>query len=196
MSLNAVLRLVWCRFELDLALSEGFRGGAGEQWQDAFRPTDGFLPWSTFTRIVARYRGDQRVRTLSCAEHYRAMAFAQLTYRESLRDIEASHPRSRSPTRSMRSTRRRSIFFWRSFRGRISTRPRQRQDAHASDLRGNIPSFIHGAGCLNWGRQDLCEQRPATVSNRDRMPRRTRRQELTRCSPGNRLGSIRTKRKR
>jgi Domain of unknown function (DUF4372) len=47
-----------------------------------------FLPWSTFTRIVARYGGDQRVRTLSCAEHYRAMAFAQLTYRESLRDIE------------------------------------------------------------------------------------------------------------
>ena len=47
-----------------------------------------FLPWSTFTRIVARYGGDQRVRTLSCGEHYRAMAFAQLTYRESLRDIE------------------------------------------------------------------------------------------------------------
>jgi hypothetical protein len=47
-----------------------------------------FLPWSTFTRIVVRYGGDQRVRTLSCAEHYRAMAFAQLTYRESLRDIE------------------------------------------------------------------------------------------------------------
>ena len=47
-----------------------------------------FLPWSTFTRIVARYGGDQRVRALSCAEHYRAMAFAQLTYRESLRDIE------------------------------------------------------------------------------------------------------------
>ena len=48
-----------------------------------------FLPWSTFTRIVTRYGGDQRVRTLSCAEHYRAMAFAQLTYRESLRDIES-----------------------------------------------------------------------------------------------------------
>src|ERR1700719_4585335 len=47
-----------------------------------------FLPWSTFTRIVARYGGDQRVRTLSCAEHYRAMAFAPLTSRESLRDIE------------------------------------------------------------------------------------------------------------
>ena len=47
-----------------------------------------FLPWSTFARIVARYDGDARVRTLRCAEQYRAMAFAQLTYRESLRDIE------------------------------------------------------------------------------------------------------------
>ena len=43
-----------------------------------------FLPWSTFTRIVGRYDGDARVRTLCCAEQYRAMAFAQLTYRESL----------------------------------------------------------------------------------------------------------------
>ena len=47
-----------------------------------------FLRWSTFARIVSRYGGDWRVRTLSCAEQYRAMAFAQLTYRESLRDIE------------------------------------------------------------------------------------------------------------
>jgi hypothetical protein len=48
-----------------------------------------FLPWSTFSRIVARYDGDRAARTLSCAAHYRVMAFAQLTYRESLRDIEA-----------------------------------------------------------------------------------------------------------
>ena len=48
-----------------------------------------FLPWSTFDRIVARYDGDRAVRTLSCAAQYQAMAFAQLTYRESLRDIEA-----------------------------------------------------------------------------------------------------------
>ncbi|MDH3661812.1 MAG: DUF4372 domain-containing protein, partial [Alphaproteobacteria bacterium] len=47
-----------------------------------------FLPWKTFHRIVDRYDGDYRTRTLSCAEHYRTMAFAQLTYRESLRDIE------------------------------------------------------------------------------------------------------------
>jgi hypothetical protein len=48
-----------------------------------------FLPWTTFARIVARYGGDRAARTLSCAEHFRVMAFAQLTYRESLRDIEA-----------------------------------------------------------------------------------------------------------
>src|SRR4051794_3599843 len=47
-----------------------------------------FLPWKTFGRIVARHGGDSRVRTLSCGEQYWAMAFAQLTYRESLRDIE------------------------------------------------------------------------------------------------------------
>ncbi len=47
-----------------------------------------FLPWKTFHRIVARYGGNHRVRTLSCAEQFRVMAFAQLTYRESLRDIE------------------------------------------------------------------------------------------------------------
>lgn len=48
-----------------------------------------FLPWKTFHRIVARYRGNHRVRTFSCAEQFRVMAFAQMTYRESLRDIEA-----------------------------------------------------------------------------------------------------------
>ena len=48
-----------------------------------------FLPWKTFHRIVARHGGDYRVRTLTCAEHFRILAFAQLTYRESLRDIEA-----------------------------------------------------------------------------------------------------------
>jgi len=48
-----------------------------------------FLPWTSFARSVVRYGGDRRVRSLSCAEQFRAMAFAQLTYRESLRDIEA-----------------------------------------------------------------------------------------------------------
>src|SRR3954449_5052765 len=48
-----------------------------------------FLPWSTFDRIVARHGGNRAIRTLSCRVHYQVMAFAQLTYRESLRDIEA-----------------------------------------------------------------------------------------------------------
>ncbi len=48
-----------------------------------------FLPWKTFHRLVARYGADHRIRTLSCADQFRVMAFAQLTYRESLRDIEA-----------------------------------------------------------------------------------------------------------
>jgi hypothetical protein len=48
-----------------------------------------FLPWTTFARIVTRHGGDHRVRTLPCTEHFRVLAFAQLTYRESLRDIEA-----------------------------------------------------------------------------------------------------------
>jgi hypothetical protein len=46
------------------------------------------LPWCTFTRIVARYDRGRAVPTLPCTEQYRAMAFAQLTYRERLRDIE------------------------------------------------------------------------------------------------------------
>ena len=49
-----------------------------------------FVPWTSFARIVQRYSGNAGVRTLSCAEQFRAMAFAQLTWRESLRDIEAS----------------------------------------------------------------------------------------------------------
>ena len=47
-----------------------------------------FLPWSTFDRIVARYNGNRAVRMLPCAAQYQVMAFAQITYRESLRDIE------------------------------------------------------------------------------------------------------------
>ena len=57
--------------------------------QTLFAQLMDFLPWSTFSRIVSRYGGDRAVRTLSCATQYRVMAFAQLTYRESLRDIEA-----------------------------------------------------------------------------------------------------------
>jgi hypothetical protein len=47
-----------------------------------------YVPWKTFGRIIERHNGDSGVRTLSCADVFRVMAFAQLTWRESLRDIE------------------------------------------------------------------------------------------------------------
>ena len=47
-----------------------------------------YVPWKNFGRIIDRYGGDSGVRTLSCADLFRVMAFAQLTWRESLRDIE------------------------------------------------------------------------------------------------------------
>jgi hypothetical protein len=49
-----------------------------------------YVPWKTFGRIIDRHGGDAGVRTLDCADLFRVMAFAQLTWRESLRDIEAT----------------------------------------------------------------------------------------------------------
>jgi hypothetical protein len=48
-----------------------------------------FAPWHTFRRLVAKYQGNFNVRTFPCLDQYLCMAFAQLTYRESLRDVEA-----------------------------------------------------------------------------------------------------------
>ena len=47
------------------------------------------LPMHTFRRCVQRYRGNHKVKSFTCLDQYLCMAFAQLTYRESLRDIEA-----------------------------------------------------------------------------------------------------------
>jgi Domain of unknown function (DUF4372)/Transposase DDE domain len=47
------------------------------------------LPLTTFRRCVARYGGHHKVQHFSCLDQYLSMAFAQLTFRESLRDIEA-----------------------------------------------------------------------------------------------------------
>jgi len=47
------------------------------------------LPLSTFRRCVARYRGEFRARSFSCLDQFLCMAFAQFTFRESLREIEA-----------------------------------------------------------------------------------------------------------
>jgi len=47
------------------------------------------LPLSTFRRCVARHGGERKVKSFLCLEQFCAMAFAQLAFRESLRDIEA-----------------------------------------------------------------------------------------------------------
>src|ERR1035441_1883980 len=47
-----------------------------------------WIPLYTFRRIVARHRGDYKVQSFSCWDQFLCLAFAQLTYRESLRDIE------------------------------------------------------------------------------------------------------------
>lgn len=54
-----------------------------------FSQLTSFLPDYEFTKCVNRYNGDYRVRTFTCRQHFYVMIFAQLTYRESLRDIEA-----------------------------------------------------------------------------------------------------------
>jgi hypothetical protein len=48
-----------------------------------------FAPWHRFRRLVEKHRGNFNVRSFSCLDQFLCMAFAQLTYRESLRDIEA-----------------------------------------------------------------------------------------------------------
>jgi len=44
--------------------------------QTLFAQLMDFVPWTTFSRLVERYGGNRRVRSLTCAEQYRAMAFA------------------------------------------------------------------------------------------------------------------------
>lgn len=67
-----------------------------------------FLPDREFRRCVARYGGNHRLREFSCWDQYLTLAFAQLTYRESLRDIEAC-------LRSLQGK-----LYHTGFRGRVS----------------------------------------------------------------------------
>ncbi len=59
------------------------------QGQTLFAQVMAHAPHREFQRCVRRYRGDARVRRFTCWDHFLTLAFAQLTYRESLRDIEA-----------------------------------------------------------------------------------------------------------
>jgi hypothetical protein len=66
-----------------------FQYGGMNEGKTVFSQLISFLPDRDFRRCVARYGGDRYTKTLSCWEQFLAMAFAQLAYRESLRDIEA-----------------------------------------------------------------------------------------------------------
>ena len=56
--------------------------------QTVFSQIMDFVPIKKFRRCVDRYNGNYRVRSFTCMDQFFCMAFAQLTYRESLRDIE------------------------------------------------------------------------------------------------------------
>ena len=60
-----------------------------ERWPNRFAQLLDHLPSYEFQKCVTRYRGDYQQKTFSCWDQYLAMTFAQLTYRDSLRDIEA-----------------------------------------------------------------------------------------------------------
>ena len=54
-----------------------------------FKQVMDFMPLPIFRRCVAKYHGEHRMRKFSCLDQFLCMAFAQVTYRESLRDIKA-----------------------------------------------------------------------------------------------------------
>ncbi len=67
-------------------LAAGLRGGLGP---GPFAQVMEYVPWKTVGSIIERHAGNTGVHTLGCADLFRVMAFAQITWRESLRDIEA-----------------------------------------------------------------------------------------------------------
>ena len=95
-----------------------------------------FLPWTTLTRIINRYNGDHKVRTLHCTEHHRVMAFAQLTYRERL-GLELTNTVYALDSTTIDLCL--SVFPWALFR---TTKAAVKMHT-LLDLRGPIPSFIH-----------------------------------------------------
>jgi len=121
------------------------------------------LPWSTFTRIVARYHGDHSVQTFPCTEQYRAMAFAQLTYRESLRDIEAClsaqpakllHMGFRGPVRRSTLADANEVRDWRIYAEFAQRLIAQARRLYAGEsLLGDLDSTVYA---LDSTTMDLC----------------------------------------
>ncbi len=121
-----------------------------------------FLPWTTFARIVERYGGDRYVKSLRCAEHFRVMAFAQLTYRESLRDIEAClsaqasklyhmgfrEPIRRSTLSNANKGHRQLVWVGLAGCGILQCAPRILLPTHAADFGPDLESLAPGSSVL------------------------------------------------
>ena len=122
-----------------------------------------FVPWTSFARIVQRHGGNSGVRALSCAEQFRAMAFAQLTWRESLRDIEASLSANASKLYAMgfRSAVKRSTLAdanesrdWRIWSDLAAVLIRRARKLYASDSLGvDLDNTVYA---LDSSTIDLC----------------------------------------
>jgi len=122
-----------------------------------------FVPWTSFARIVQRHGGNSGVRALSCAEQFRAMAFAQLTWRESLRDIEASLSANASKLYAMgfRSTVKRSTLAdanesrdWRIWSDLAALLIRRARKLYANDALGvDLDNTVYA---LDSSTIDLC----------------------------------------
>jgi hypothetical protein len=105
-----------------------------------------FVPWKTFGRIIQRHQGDAGVRTLGCADLFRVMAFAQITWRESLRDIEACltahqaklfHMGMKAPPARSTLADALNLRDWRIYHGLA-----QRLIARARTLSANEPAVL------------------------------------------------------
>ncbi len=122
-----------------------------------------FLPWTTFQRYVKRYEGNRGVRTLRCAEQFRALAFAQLTYRESLRDIEVClsaqgeklyHMGFREPVRRSTLADANERRDWRIFADFAQVLIRQARALYANDvLKIDVDAMVYA---LDSTTIDLC----------------------------------------
>ena len=82
-----------------------------------------FLPLHQFRRCVERYSGHYKIQSFTCLDQFLCLAFAQLTYRESLRDIEACL-RAQQPK-----------LYHRGFRGRLSPNTLADANEQLGDLR-------------------------------------------------------------
>jgi hypothetical protein len=128
---------------------------------------------------VQRYAGDAGVRSLTCAEQFRAMAFAQLTWRESLRDIEASLSANATKLYAMgvRSAVRRATLAdanerrdWRIWADLAAVLIRRARKLYASEPLGvELDNTVYA---LDSSTIDLCLSLPCQCSSLQRWVRR------------------------